>query len=46
MANKFTANEMADMVPEYDSESDKTVSDSDEYFPSTSDEDSSDVSFM
>ena len=46
MANKFTANEMADMVPEYDSESDITVSDSDEYFPSTSDEYSSDVSFM
>ena len=46
MANKFTANKMADMVPEYDSESDKTVSDSDEYFPSTSDEYSSDVSFM
>ena len=46
MANKFTANEMADMVPEYDSESDITVSDLDEYFPSTSDEYSSDVSFM
>ena len=46
MANKFTANEMADKVPEYHSKSDITVSDSDEYFPSTSDEYSSDVSFV
>ena len=46
MANNFTANEVADMVPEYDSESDITVSDSDDYFPSTSEENSSDESFM